>query len=160
MSSKRKIVIFSLDSTLRDSGWRLNRLPYGEKKKDPRAWFSFHREGIKDEPIKSTLELFKMYIDNPNYDVYIWGNSVEACREDVRKWLSHQGVLAQSYAQLFLRPDGNQLANKEVYERWLHTMPQEELGRVRLVVTNDDAMCEVFNETHIDVLRLNGVNVY
>ena len=159
MSSKRNIVIFTVDNTLRDASWRLNLIPIGTKRKCAAEWLKFHRAGIKDEPIKPIMTLLKMYLANPDYDVYLWANSVEACREDVRKWLNKQGVLANSYAQLFLRPDGNQLANKEVYERWLMGMPQEELGRVNLVVTNDDAMAEVFGETHVDVLHMNKRDV-
>lgn len=159
MSSKRKIIIFSLDHTLRDAGWRLNLLPFGVRRKNPLEWLKFHANGIHDEPVKPVMDMLKLYIHCPDYDVYIWANSVEACREDVRKWFNRQGVLPSQLKQTFLRPDGNQLANKEVYERWMQGMTQDELGRVKLVVTNDDAMAEVFGETHIDVMHLNQRDV-
>lgn len=158
MSSKRKIVIFSLDNTLRDTAWRLNLIPFGVRRKNPLEWAKFHAAGMQDEPIKEMLALFKMYVNNPDYDVHIWANSVEECREDIRKWFSHQGVVGRSYQQLYLRPDGNQLSNKEIYERWLQSTPKDELDRISVVISNDDALCEVFNANHIDVLKLNGVD--
>lgn len=160
MSSTRNIVIFGIDNVVRDTAWRYHMIPVGRDKQDSDKWLAFHKAGVKDEPIKAMLHMVHTYIHDPEYDVYFWGNAMEECREDIRKWLSHHGITGRSYKQLFLRPDGVKLPNREVYERWVKGMPQGEIERVKLVISHDPDMLDVFANHRVDTLKVNGVSAF
>lgn len=160
MSSTRNIVIFGIDNVIRDSHWRYNLIPIGRAQQTPENWAAFHAAGKRDEPIKPMLHMLHMYAHDSDYEVYFWANIMEEYRDDVRNWLSHHGILGNAYKQLFLRPDGVRLPTKEVYERWLKGMPESELARVKIVVSADEDLIDVFAPTKVDTLKLNGVSAF
>ena len=98
---KVRAYVFDIDGTLSLVGDRV-----GELHRDPPNWDAFYERCGEDEPHAGIVELFKDLRETDAEIVLLTGRR-ESVRKHTTKWLRKQGIFADDYRALLMRPDGN-----------------------------------------------------
>lgn len=138
-------VIFDIDGTLADASDRLHLL-----KSTTKDWDKFHKESVKDKPIKELKRLHQCISDSNMEIVYVTARP-EKYRELTEKWLHNNIQCSSSSWPLYMRKDSDFRPAEVVKEEILNTL--RKTGRNVSMAFDDNKAC-------IKMFRENGVMAF
>lgn len=194
------MIIFNLDGTLADcehrrhfvdplknpeyefvpenntEGWKkgyycnLTTTPYFGMPWKP-DWKSFYEACDKDEPIESTIQLFKeLYLSHAYTEIQIWSGRCESVKENTHYWLDyHINPTFNFFDILKMRPIGDKTPEHELKEKWLferskidpsHRPPGVKLDpNIDFVFDSDQKSIEMWRRCGIFVFDCNQMKI-
>jgi hypothetical protein len=141
------VVLYDLDSTLRDSRQRHHLSP---AKDSTKTWHDYSMAAIHDTPMIGPIQ--SMLLHHRHHQVHILSGSNDSAREVAVRWLT---ACAPWYDHLQLRADGDTTENGEYKAAYINGLKDRGLIPVLMYEDWPPAADTIFRLTGVPVVVVN-----